>query len=117
MILPHNAVPQGTAWCIKIMIKSHLSCVLVPILHRILHLHQLSRLVDHHAAERCRALRDLQTRQFADLCSREAVDRVCADFERQLSAVQHLLTERVGLFLQISLCSVYDENCGGRYLI
>ena len=55
-------------------------------------------------------LRDLEARQLADLRAREAVHGVCADFERQLPTVEHLLLERVSLLLQLFLRAVVTST-------
>ena len=61
----------------------------------VLGLDKLLGLLDHGAAERRHTLRDLQARQLAHLGAREAVHRVGADLQRQLTAVEHLVAERV----------------------
>ncbi len=51
----------------------------------------------------CSYLGDLEARQLAILRAGEAVHGVGADFECELPSVQHLLPERVRLFLQVRL--------------
>ena len=54
--------------------------------------------------------RDLQARQFSDLRTCESIHRVCADLQRELSAIQHFLLEWISRFLEVFLGSKTEGN-------
>lgn len=64
----------------------------------------------HNAHQTFAHLGDLKAGQFAHLGPCEAIDGVGADFESQLSAIQHLLLEGVSFLLQLSFGPVERQT-------
>lgn len=57
--------------------------------------------LDHLTTERSDTGGDGETRQLADLRTSEAIDTICADLQRQLTAVKHRLYKWIFGFLQL----------------